>query len=287
MTKRRVFLGGLVASTTAFLSPPLLQADTSSKSVIAIGGAITEIVFALGQGHRLLARDSTSTYPQATQELPDVGYMRQLSAEGVLSYAPSIIIAAEGAGPPEVIEILRAASVTLVDVPDGYDADAIIEKIRIVGAALGVPERAKVLADETRAALETSMTSAVRTQEAQKRVLFILSTQGGRILASGKNTGADSIIQMAGAQNAVQSFQGYKPLSDEAVSAAAPDVVLMMDHNGNHATNDAALFELPALSITPAAQSRSVIRMNGLLLLGFGPRTADAVVSLNRSLYPA
>ncbi|WP_299969603.1 ABC transporter substrate-binding protein [uncultured Roseobacter sp.] len=264
-----------------------LWAASGAKDVIAIGGDVTEIIFALGQGHRLLARDATSTFPAAARDLPDVGYMRRLSAEGVLSFAPSLIVSAEGAGPPEVIDILRSASVEFAEVPEGYDGDAIMRKIEAVGAALEVPDRAAALAIETRTALDRAVDRAVRRVSDQTRVMFILSTQGGRILVSGTGTGADGIIQMAGGVNAVSSFEGYKPLSDEAASAAAPDVILMMDHSGDHASTDEDLFGLPALSVTPAAERRNVVRMDGLFLLGFGPRTADAVTALNRALYPA
>ena len=282
MIDRRAFVA---ATLTAPMLTSRLLASTDRADVIALGGAVTEIVFALGQGHRLLARDTTSTYPPAANDLPDVGYLRRLSAEGVLSYAPSLIVSAEGAGPPEVVDILRAASVEFAEVPDGYDADAIADKIRSVGAALGVPDRAEALIAETRAALANATQDAARDDALRKRVMFILSTQGGRIMASGTATGADGIIRMAGGANAVSSFEGYKPLSDEAAAAAAPDVILMMDRGGDHASSDDELFALPALAVTPAAETRSVVRMNGLLLLGFGPRTAQAVEQLNQELY--
>ncbi|MEL7163955.1 MAG: ABC transporter substrate-binding protein [Pseudomonadota bacterium] len=283
MMDRRSFLS---LSLALGVMPARLLAAGGTQDVISIGGDVTEIIFALGQDHRLLARDTTSTFPAAAQKLPDVGYMRSLSAEGVLSFAPELIVSAEGAGPPEVIDILRAASVEFAEVPTGYDTEAIVRKIETVGAALDVQDRSAKLATETRDALNMALNRAARRDEDKARVMFILSTQGGRILASGTGTGADGIIQMAGGVNAISSFEGYKPLSDEAASAAAPDVILMMDRDGGHASTDAELFALPALSATPAAEIRKVVRMDGLFLLGFGPRTADAVTALNRALYP-
>lgn len=274
----------LPAVVALLLSAHVARAEPVAD-VITIGGSITEIAYALGQGHRLLARDTTSTYPEEAQALPDVGYMRNLSAEGVLVYAPSLIVSEEGAGPPEVIDILEAASVDLHLVPTGYDVDGIGLKIRLVGEALEVPERAEELASQVESALKNAKDRANRSAGDPKRVLFILSTQGGRLLASGSDTGADAIIHLAGAVNAVSGFKGYKNLSDEAVAAAAPDVVLMMDRSGDHTLDDNSLFAIPALSATPAAQSRSVVRMNGLYLLGFGPRTAEAVIDLNTALY--
>ena len=134
-------------------------------------------------------------------------------------------------------------------------------------------------------AINPGATSAEVAGDEKKRVLFVLSTRGGRIMASGTNTAANGIISMAGGENVITDFEGYKPLSDEAISAAAPDVILMMDRGGDHGAANEELFALPALIGTPAAQDEAVIRMNGLYLLGFGPRTADAVKDLNDALY--
>lgn len=254
--------------------------------VLSIGGSVTEIVHALGQGHRLVARDTTSTFPPKVTELPDVGYARALSPEGVLSVAPSLILAIEGAGPPEAIEVLAQSGVTFVSIPEAQSAEGILTKIAAVGAALGVPDRAEALATETRAALEAAAERTAQLPEtARKRVLFILSLQGGRILASGRDTQAAAIIAMAGGVNAVTEFDGYKQMTDEAVAEAAPDVILMMDRTGDHAILDEQLFALPSIRVTPAGATESIVRMNGLYLLGFGPRTARAALDLNRALY--
>lgn len=255
--------------------------------VLSIGGSVTEIVHALGQEDRLIARDTTSTFPPNVTKLPDVGYARALSPEGVLSVAPSLILAIDGAGPPETIEVLRQSGVGFVTIPEAHSAEGIITKITAVGAALGVPERAEALASETRTALATAAKRTAQVPEAaRKRVLFILSLQGGRILASGRDTQAAAIIEMAGGINAVTAFEGYKQLTDEAVAEAAPDVILMMDRTGDHAILDEQLFAMPAIRITPAGADEAIVRMNGLYLLGFGPRTASAALDLNSALYP-
>ena len=129
-------------------------ADTSR--IAAIGGSITEIVYALGEEGHLVARDSTSRYPAAAKVLPDVGYMRQLSAEGVLSVNPSGILALHGSGPREAVDVLKKSSVPFIDVPEHYSHDGILEKIRIVGKALGVDAKAETLIAETDAKLKAA-----------------------------------------------------------------------------------------------------------------------------------
>ncbi len=277
--------GSIVLAVLIVIGWPL-AAKAEQARVVALGGSVTEIIYALGEEERLIARDTTSVYPQAATALPDVGYMRALSAEGVLSVEPTLILAEEGAGPPEVVDILESARIPFVTIPDDYSPDGILAKIEAVGAALEVEEKAQTLRNAVAADLNaaTDETEAL-ANGGEKRVLFILSLQDGRVMASGTQTAAYGIIEMAGAQNAVTSFTGYKPLTDEALAAAAPDAILMMDRTGDHAASNEDLFAIPALSLTPAAQSEAVIRMNGLYLLGFGPRTAEAARDLSVALY--
>ena len=121
--------------------------------------------------------------------------------------------------------------------------------------------------------------------EQRRKVLFILSAEGGKIMAGGAGTSAAGIIEMAGGLNAAAGFDGYKPITDEAVLASAPDVILMMDRGGDHAAANADLFALPTLASSPAAQDDAVIRMDGLYLLGFGPRAPQAALELHAALY--
>ncbi|MEL6642728.1 MAG: ABC transporter substrate-binding protein [Pseudomonadota bacterium] len=257
----------------------------AGERVLSLGGSVTEIIFALGEGDRVIARDATSSFPPEVEELTDVGYLRALSPEGVLSVAPDLVIAEDGAGPPEAIDVLTSARVPFVTVPDGYDRAAVRAKIEAVAAALGVSEKGAALADEVDATLAEAVAGA--TDGAGKRVMFVLSMQGGRILASGTGTAADGIIELAGGQNAVTEYDGYKPLTDEAAISARPDVILMMDRGGDHAADNSDLFSHPGLAATPAAANNAVVRIDGLLLLGFGPRTPEAVERLSDALRAA
>jgi len=258
------------------------QSDTAQR-ILSVGGSVTEIIFALGQGDRVIARDTTSSFPPEASALPNVGYKRRLSPEGILSVDPDLIIAEDDSGPPDTIDILTEADIAFVKVPDGYDAAAIKAKILAVADALNVHEQGAALAEKIGAELEAAKRAA--SVAAPKRVMFVLSTRGGRIMASGTNTAADGIIALAGAENAVTAFEGYKLMTDEAIIAAAPDVILMMDRTGDHATETEELFAMPAMATVPAAQDGAVVRIDGLLLLGFGPRTPLAVLTLHDALY--
>lgn len=276
---------GAALLLAALALPSVALADR----VLALGGAVTETVHALGQGDRLVARDTTSSYPPEVLGLPDVGYVRALSPEGVLSVRPDLIIAEEGAGPPETVDILKAAGIPFHQIASGEDAETVIARIEAVAEALGMPQAAAAPLAAIRAdfaALEAARDSV----DQPARVMFILSLQGGRVLAAGQDNGADAMLRLAGAENAVTGFSGYKPLTDEAITAAAPDIILMMNRgeaDSDHGASDAALLAMPAISTTPAARQGRVIRMDGLYLLGFGPRTGQAALDLHRALYEA
>jgi len=255
-----------------------------ASRIAAVGGSVTEIVYALGEEKKLVARDSTSVYPEAAFALPDVGYMRQLSPEGVLSVNPTGLLMLEGSGPKETIDVLKKASVPLIMVPETYDHAGILDKIRVVGLALGVEDKAATLSGQVDADLAAAEKLTAGIPE-KKRVLFILSMQGGKIMAAGAHTAANGIIEMAGAANAVEGYPGYKQLSDEAAILAKPDIILMMDRGGDHNLPDDEIFNHPALASTPAGQNRKLIRMDAAYLLGFGPRTAGAIKDLATALY--
>lgn len=260
-----------------------LAADERSGGIVSIGGSLTEIIYALGQEGRLIARDTTSTFPEIAKQLPDVGYIRALSPEGVLSVDPKMVIALEGAGPPEAVSVLKSADVPFISIPEIFSRSGIVGKILAVGEALNANDAAKQLASRVDADLAEAEAKSSKI-ETKKSVMFVLSLRGGKVLAAGSNTSADAIIRMAGGVNAVAGYSGYKPLTDEAVLTAAPDVILMMNRKG-HAANNTELKAHAALGATPAVMNSRVIRMNGLYLLGFGPRTADAIRDLSDKLY--
>jgi iron complex transport system substrate-binding protein len=273
----------LALSLSVLLPSSLVAKD--AERIVAIGGTVTEIIYALGEGDRVVAVDTTSLYPPEATGKPNIGYVRQISAEGVLSQKPDLIIAESGAGPVDSINILKASGLSFVTIPSPPDTSAIPAKIRAVGTAIGRVDRAEELAKSVEASLKAIEDKLQAATGPKKKVLFALSLANGRVMAAGSQSSADAMIRLAGGENAVSSISGYKPLTDEAVIAAAPDVVLVMSGGGQHLTADMA-FALPALAATPAGRSKAFLTMDGLYLLGLGPRAADAASDLNALLYP-
>ena len=138
------------------------------------------------------------------------------------------------------------------------------------------------MAADMKAALDR-LASDLAPIERKRRVLFILSIADGRANAAGRGTGADAVIRLAGGENVFSDVEGYKTLSPEAAAALAPDIILMLDRGGPSSGDPLAL---PALAATPAGQAGAVIRMDASYLLGFGPRTPDALRDLAGRFYP-
>lgn len=277
---------GLLAVGLMALPMAARAQAVDAPRVVTLGGAVTEIAVALGAEDQLIARDSTSTHPASVLELPDVGYVRALSPEGVLSVAPDLILSVDGAGPAETIAVLEAAGVEFVTMPDDPTPQGVLDKIDAVAMALRLPDAGAALKAEVEDGLNAAQARAEAVTE-RKRVLFVLSLQGGRVMAGGEGSSAEGIIRLAGGVNAATGFQGYKQMTDEAVIAAAPDLILMMDREGDQAITPEDVMAHPALGLTPAAEQGRLLRMDGMLLLGFGPRTPKAAEALHDALYPA
>ena len=282
---RRVFVASTTLAASGLALPcPVLAQTAEGQRIVAAGGVITEILYALGRQDLIVGVDTTSLHPaEALREKPNVGYVRALSAEGVLSLKPTAMLAIEGAGPPDTVKLIAEAGVKVERISEDLSELGVVGRIRLIGRLAGAEAKAEELAS----AVERDFAALRREREGltqKKRVLFVLSLQNGRVIVGGRNSGAGAIIDYAGAVNAAEAVEGYKPVTDEGIIQAAPDVVLMMTR-GNHASAPAEVFSLAAFSATPAAKTQSLVAMDGLYLLGFGPRTPKAAHDLMAAVY--
>ncbi|MBS9478324.1 heme/hemin ABC transporter substrate-binding protein [Ancylobacter radicis] len=269
----------LLPATARAQTPP----DTGR--VVAIGGAVTEILYALGLGERVVAVDTSSTYPpQALKEKPNVGYIRALSPEGVLSVGPSLIIALDGAGPPDAVTVLKAAAIPVETIPEARDPATVIANIRRVAALMGVTERGEEVAGAVERDFATL--AALRARITTPRsAAFVLSASGTAPVVGGAHTSADAMFALAGVENAMRAINGYKPAVDEAILGAEPYAILLMQDR-NHALTDETVAAMPAFAGSPAATAKRLYRMDGGYLLAFGPRTPQAARDLAALIYP-
>lgn len=270
---------GLLACATTWL-----RAEPEAPRLVSIGGPVTEIVYALGADKDLVGVDTSSIYPAAATKLPQVGYQRSLSAEGVLGLHPTLILASAEAGPPPVVDQLKQSGVPWVAIPAENSVADAQAKIETVAHALHHETEGKALTQH----LQDEMAKAQRllaTEEAKPKVLFIYARGGGSVNVAGQGTAADAMIALAGGVNAVSGYTGYKPITAEAVVAAAPDIILIPSRGLESINGLDGLLSQPGLAGTPAGKFRQVVAMDDLLLLGFGPRLGEAVLQLTQLLH--
>jgi len=261
----------------------LARAEAPPQRVVSAGGDLTEIVYALGAGDRLIGVDSTSRYPAAVREKAQIGYVRRVSAEGVLSLKPDLLLGASDMGPPASVDQLRLAGVKVALAPDGDNPAGVIDKILFVGKHLGLDAEAHRLAKSVESELAKSIQTAALSSQ-RRRVIFVLSIGDNGVLVGGEETAAGEIIRLAGGINAAQGFKGYKPMSREAILQAQPDVVVTMIRRASSHGNPKDILSRPEFKLTPAAGRGALVIMDGLLLLGFGPRTPQAVTELSKAI---
>lgn len=271
---------GIVFSCAALIVPGVQAAP---ERIVSADGSLTEIVYALGEEHRLVGVDTTSTYPAAAKQLPQIGYKRAISTEGTLSLSPDVIIATEDAGPDNIVAQLKTVGMDFRIYSAAPSLDAVEEKISRVAMLLDKPaEGAKLWANVEQQVNRAKQQAA--QVESPLRVLFVLSSGSRSPLVAGQKSGADTMIRLAGGINAAEGFEGYKPMPAEALVSARPDVILMMARPGHTPTAE-ELFAAPGFAMTPAAEHQTLITMDGLKLLGFGPRIGDAIRELTTGLY--
>lgn len=251
---------------------------TAAERIISIGGDVTEITFALGMGPEVVARDSTSQNPAAVQELPDVGYMRQLNAEGILALKPTLVLATELAEPALVLKQLEESGVKVVRIPGDSTVQAVTEKITVIADALNRGDQGAKLAEHYQQQL-----AAVPNSPLPVKVLFVMSHGGIAPMAAGQHTAADAIIRAAGLNNSMQGFSRYRPLSQEGVIASAPDLLLVTTDGVRTIGGLERLWQLPGIALTPAGKNHRVLVVDDMALLGFGLETPKALSLLRNA----
>lgn len=252
--------------------------------IVSVFGDLTEILYALGAGHVLVGRDASSIYPPEAETLPNLGFTQALAAEGVLALEPTLLIGNQTAGPPEVLDQIRGAGVEvlIIQSPSTFEAPAI--KIRAVGAALGLEERAEALARDVEARI-AAFRAEVDVQTAdggRPSVLFIYVRRNGLQLVAGEGSAAAAMIEAAGGADAgsAAGVIGFATLTPEAVVAADPEIILVMERGLDSVGGVEGMLEIPGVAQTRAGQEHRFIAMDDLYLLGFGPRLPEALRDL-------
>ena len=257
-----------------------IHAQPSSKRIVSLGGGVTETLFALGVGEQIVAVDVSSVYPKAATKKPKVGYIRATSAEGIASMKPSVVIASEALGPKSVHAQLKAADIKVELVPEARSIQSALERIQQLGKLVNREKNAELLIKRIKTVMEQPLPSGKAP-----RVLFLFAHGGSGFMVAGKNTAANTMIKAAGGINSVDAYEGYRPLTAEAVLSAKPDLILLTERSLNAAQGQNALWKMAGMSLTPAGKNKRAIVIEDLKLLGFGPRIGEALQELRRGFF--
>jgi iron complex transport system substrate-binding protein len=281
-----VFLMLALAGTTVVSAAGDAGTSTTlgNARIVSLGSIITETLVALGEEKRLVGVDATSVYPASVKAIPQVGYHRQLAAEGVLSLKPTLVLGTTDAGPAHALDQIRGAGVSVVLIPSKDTAESARQVMAEVGRLVGRDADAQAILariDKQLADVQARTASATKP-----RVLFIYARGGGTLNVAGSRTKADEVIRLAGGINAFGDQDGYKPLTSEGVVAGRPDVVFVLEGGFQALGGEAGILAIPGISLTPAGQKRRIIHLDDSLALGFGPRLGDGVVALASQLHP-
>ncbi len=277
-----------VLAAAAFLPVSQIRAETKgidTSRILVAGGAITEILYELGVSGRIVAVVTTSQFPaEALKTKKSIGYLRALSTEGVLSMAPSVIIASDKAGPPEVVRALKASGVPYVEIDDTPSPTALLDRIRAVAAVVEKAEDGSRIVARVAADLE-ALSALRREAGAPIPTLFILSLQNGRVLVGGRNTAADTMLKLANGRNVAEAIDGFKPMTEEMLISLDPHAIVTMTRSSGAPLAD-ELKRIPAIQATTAGKTGAFVEMDALFLMGFGPRTPAAARELMDQLRP-
>lgn len=279
------FAAGASAAPAARKTPAAKAAKPAgaARRIVSVSAPVTEILFALGAGHRVVGIDLLTQHPAETSKLPRVGYERTLSAEGILAVKPDLVLAGADAGPPATMDQLRSAGVRVVLIESGNDLAGALTRIRGVASAIGLAKEGEALAQKTEKGVREAERRAAALPPGPK-VMFVHARGAANLFVAGQATAGDELIRLAGASNAFVGFEGYRPVSSEAVVAASPEVILIPSGMLDRMGGIDGLLAQPGFALTPAAKTRRVVEMESPLLMAIGPSTPGAISDLAAKL---
>ena len=284
---KKVIIPPVYKYCTAILLAAVSSSAEETQRIVTVGGAATEIVFALGCGESVVATDLSSIYPPKARELPMVGYVRNVSPEGILSMEPDLVIATGSFGPPTARQTMEKLDVDTLWLPKLLSVEDLRESINTVAKELEKTAIAAEIIDKLDTQLEDASVRAQQWSTRVPKVLFLLEPPGptNSGMGGGLNSKADTLIQLAGGQNAANAFQGFKPISAESLVSMNPDLILVgqSDNHGGSPQSIKAMMTSAALSGVNAI-THGAVHAVPLDDLAFGPRLGEAVLRWNKHI---
>lgn len=256
--------------------------DTSR--IVSLNGGVSETLVAMGLAGNMVGRDVSSDFPELN-EVAIVTNGHDVSAEGVLSLEPTVVLADSRTGPPESLTTIENAGVPVVRVPEVWSLADVAKRVDAVAAAVGRPSAAQ----EINARIEADLASVEKPNRQDAPVVAFLYLRGTAAvyLLGGRGSGGDDMIAAAGGVDAgsLAGLDNFTPLTPEALVSSAPDVILVMTKGLESVGGRDGLLQLPGVAATPAGQSGRIVAVPDGELLSFGPRTPATVRNLAAQIH--
>ncbi|WP_025133556.1 hemin ABC transporter substrate-binding protein [Leucobacter sp. PH1c] len=267
--------------------------DTSRVLALSLSGSLGELVHAYGLSDHMVGRDVSTNFP-GSEDIPVVtkdGH--SIDAEGVLSLSPTLIITDGSIGPTDVVLQMRDAGIPVITVDRAVDAETTYVTAQQVADALGVSEAAPPLISTMQDAIAAKEAEVAKLLPADAdklpRVAFLyVRGTSGIYYLFGEGSGVDSLIRSVGAIDVAKEigWAGEKPMTDEALIAIDPDVILVMTKGLESAGGvDGLLAAQPSIALTTAGKNRRIVDVDDTLLFAGGTRIPDVIDGLARALY--
>ena len=256
--------------------------------IVVMNGDITEVVFALGLGENVVAVDTSATFPPEALQLPKIGYQRSLSAEGVLSMEPTLVIGNENAGPPEVLEQIRSAGVPVVVLESVTTIDGAPRKIRGVATALGVSDTGEAIAAELESQIAEVKTLSSQVEQ-RPTAVFLYMRGVDSLFLIGRQHLSHELFEASGAVSggaAAGVDAPFIPLTAEALTAVNPDCIVVLTAGLESVGGEEGLLRLPGVAETAAADKGCILDFDDQYFGGGGPRMDNVLMELLGAFHP-
>lgn len=256
------------------------KTKNKEQRIVSLNGAITEIIFELDHGAEVVGRDVTSTYPEWIKDsIKDLGHVRSLNIESLAALKPTLILASSNDLNSDLLRSIEGLDLNFKLFDQEFTAEGTKKLINEVADFIGDKETESLINK-----IDSDL-DKVESFESKPKVLFIYARGAGTMMVAGEGTPMESIIELAGGQNAVQGIKDFKPLTEEALLSSNPDVILLFDSGlESLGGKEGLLKSTPGVSQTNAGKNKAIIAMDGGLISDFGPRVGEAAYELNKLL---
>ncbi|QHM72389.1 Hemin-binding periplasmic protein HmuT [Mixta intestinalis] len=262
----------------------VLAQNPPPQRIVAAGGSLVELIWALDAGDKVVGVDETAVWPPQVKQLPQIGYWKQLSIEGILSLRPDLFITWQDAEPRLIFDQLKHHNIRTVALPrTPATPERLYENILALAEAVQAAEKGQALVASLRQRLDrVAGRNACQTHPV--RVMFLLAPGGSTPQVAGEGSVANVILTLAGGKN-VATHRQYRSYSSEAIIAANPDVIVVTSQSGQGARDKLAA-SVPGIDRTAAWKNQRIVEIDQSLILGMGPRIVDAVEYLHQQFWP-